>query len=133
MDMRKLLRDVVIYGSAKNANIDGYEVAGKTGTANKIEQGRYVKGKNMTSFVAAFPISAPKYAMIVVLDSPKSLKETFGFNTSGWNDRADRRKDYHPNRSAAHIRPNYDLDTQRMTVLKVITATTNVLNKTTDK
>lgn len=95
MDMRKLLRDVVIYGSAKNANIDGYEVAGKTGTANKIEQGRYVKGKNMTSFVAAFPISAPKYAMIVVLDSPKSLKETFGFNTPVER-RADRRKDYRP-------------------------------------
>lgn len=118
MDMRKLLRDVVIYGSAKNANIDGYEVAGKTGTANKIEQGRYVKGKNMTSFVAAFPISAPKYAMIVVLDSPKSLKETFGFNTSGWNAVPTGGKIITRIAPQLNIRPNYDLDTQRMTVLK---------------
>ena len=53
MDMRKLLREVVIQGSGKNANIDGYEVLGKTGTANKIVNGRYIKGKNVTSFVSS--------------------------------------------------------------------------------
>ena len=61
-------------------------MAGKTGTANKLSaQGKYVDKKVRTTFVAAFPISNPKYALIVMLDEPKPLKETWGFVTSGWN------------------------------------------------
>lgn len=83
--MIPLLRDVVIKGSAKKANIEGYQVIGKTGTANKIgENGRYVEKKVMTSFLAAFPASSPKYSMIVVLNEPKG-DTTHGFVTSGWN------------------------------------------------
>ena len=83
--MRKLLRDVVVQGSAKNANIPGYQVIGKTGTANKLTNGRYVDKKVMTSFVSAFPQTNPKYALLVVLDEPKGNKKTWGFVTSGWN------------------------------------------------
>ncbi len=83
--MRPLLRDVVIYGSAKKANIPGYQVAGKTGTANKLVNGRYIQKKVMTSFLATFPASDPQYALLVVMDEPKGSKETFGFVTSGWN------------------------------------------------
>ena len=84
--MRKLMRLVVTDGSGKRANVKGYEVGGKTGTANKLsERGKYVDKKVRTTFVSAFPISDPKYSLIVMLDEPKALKETWGFVTSGWN------------------------------------------------
>ncbi|MBQ2810723.1 MAG: penicillin-binding protein 2 [Alphaproteobacteria bacterium] len=82
--MIPLLRDVVIKGSAKSANIAGYQVIGKTGTANKLVNGRYVQKKVMTSFLSAFPANSPKYSLLVVLDEPKG-DDTFGFVTSGWN------------------------------------------------
>ena len=84
--MRKLMRAVVTQGSGKRANILGYEVGGKTGTANKLDQnGKYEKKKVRTTFISAFPISNPKYALLVMLDEPKAIKETWGFTTSGWN------------------------------------------------
>ena len=82
--MIPLLRDVVIKGSAKSANIEGYQVIGKTGTANKLVNGRYINKKVMTSFLSAFPASSPKYSLLVVLDEPKG-DDTWGFVTSGWN------------------------------------------------
>lgn len=118
LDMRKLLRDVVIYGSGKNANIDGYEVAGKTGTANKIVDGRYIKGKNVTSFVSAFPSSDPKYALMVIIDDPKPIKETFGFVTSGWNACPTGGNIIKRIAPQLNIKPNFDIPTQRENVLE---------------
>lgn len=63
----------------------GYAIGGKTGTANLIRNGKYVEGTSRTTFVAAFPMSDPKYAVMVTLENPKKLKETFNFNTAGWN------------------------------------------------
>lgn len=84
--MRKLMRAVVTEGSGKKANVLGYEVGGKTGTANKLdENGKYAQKKVRTTFISAFPISNPKYALLVMMDEPKAIKETFGFSTSGWN------------------------------------------------
>ena len=117
-DMRKLLRDVVIYGSGKSANIEGYEVAGKTGTANKIVDGKYIKGKNVTSFVSAFPISDPKYALMVIIDDPKPIKETFGFVTSGWNACPTGGNIIKRVAPQLNIRPNFDISVQREKVLK---------------
>lgn len=117
-DMRKLLRDVVIYGSAKNANIDGYDVAGKTGTANKIVDGRYIKGKNVTSFVSTFPYTDPKYAVMVIIDDPKPIKETFGFVTSGWNACPTGGNIIKRIAPQLNVQPNFDLQTQRQSVLK---------------
>lgn len=119
MDMRKLLRDVVIYGSGKNANIAGYDVAGKTGTANKLDKnGRYIKGKNITSFVSAFPIDDPKYTLMVIIDDPKPLKETYGFVTSGWNAVPTGGKIITRIAPQLNIQPNFDLDEQRKKILK---------------
>ena len=53
LDMRKLLRDVVIYGSGKNANIDGYEVAGKTGTANKKKNNPTINKNKLYFFISS--------------------------------------------------------------------------------
>lgn len=84
--MRKLMRAVVTQGSGKKANVLGYEVGGKTGTANKLgPDGKYMKKKVNTTFLSAFPISDPQYALLVMMDDPKATKETFGFTTSGWN------------------------------------------------
>lgn len=119
MDMRRLLRDVVIYGSAKNANIDGYEVAGKTGTANKLDiNGRYIKGKNVTSFVSAFPVSNPQYALMVILDAPQATKETFGFVTSGWNAVPTGAKIITRIAPQLNVKPTFSLEVQQQKVLK---------------
>ena len=79
-----LLRDVVAKSSTKSADVSGYQVIGKTGSAEKLVNGRY-SNKNITSFVAAFPASSPKYSLIVVIDEPHGTKATYGFATAGWN------------------------------------------------
>ena len=83
-EMRKLLRGVVVEGSGKRANVLGYEVAGKTGTANKLVNGKYVDKKVMTSFLATFPASNPQYALFLMMDEPKATKETWGFSFERW-------------------------------------------------
>lgn len=112
--MRDLMRLVVTDGSGRRANVPGYEVAGKTGTANKLSaQGKYVDKKVRTTFVAAFPISNPKYALIVMLDEPKPLKETWGFVTSGWNTVPTAAKIIEAIAPQLNIKANYDLDELR--------------------
>ena len=85
--MRALMRLVVLEGSGKQADVPGYGVGGKTGSAEKIdpETGEYMDGAVRTSFVAAFPILDPKYVVFVLLDEPQGLAETFNFATAGWN------------------------------------------------
>ncbi|HUE19629.1 MAG TPA: penicillin-binding protein 2 [Stellaceae bacterium] len=70
-DMRKLLRLVVEDGTGKYADAPGYVVGGKTGTAEKAENGRYATHALMSSFVGAFPMNDPRYVVIVMLDEPK--------------------------------------------------------------
>ena len=71
-----ILRKVVSTkeGTAGFANITGYEVGGKTGTAEKTKYGRYTKDK-VNTFVSIFPTSQPKYVLLVLLDEPKPSKE----------------------------------------------------------
>ena len=84
-NMRQLLRAVVVRGTGRRANVEGYQVMGKTGTADKLENGRYNHKKSMSTFISAFPQSNPQYALIVVMDDPKASKETYGYTTAGWN------------------------------------------------
>lgn len=116
--MRSLLRGVVTKGSGRRANVPGYEVAGKTGTANKLVNGRYVNKKVMTSFVATFPVSQPKYALFVVMDEPKASKETFGFATSGWNTVPTAGKIIEAIAPQLNVKANYDLDEQRSKLIE---------------
>jgi cell division protein FtsI (penicillin-binding protein 3) len=67
--LQELLEGVVVRGTAKNIANAEYAIAGKTGTAQKLESGRYTK-RYYTSFAGYFPADRPKYSMIVVIDSP---------------------------------------------------------------
>jgi len=85
-DMVDMMRHVVTHGTGRSANIPGYGVMGKTGTAEKPSAtGGYDQKRLVTSFVAAFPHSKPRYAMIVTLDEPKAIEGTHGYATAGWN------------------------------------------------
>ena len=66
-----MLEGVVRDGSGKKAYIEGYRVGGKTGTAQKYENGRIAVGKYVSSFVGFFPANAPKYLALVIVDEPK--------------------------------------------------------------
>ena len=65
------LGDVVIKGTAKNLNLNGYKIGGKTGTAQKFNDGEYSKNEFVSSFASIFPIDKPKYVMIISIDSPE--------------------------------------------------------------
>ena len=82
--MRRLFRLNVLKGSGRRAAVPGYSVGGKTGTAEKVENGRYSANKRRNAFIAAFPMDAPKYLVLVVLDEPKSEKPGMGA-TAGLN------------------------------------------------
>jgi cell division protein FtsI (penicillin-binding protein 3) len=83
--MRYLFRLNTQKGTATKADVPGYRVGGKTGTAEKVVNGRYSKTQSLTSFIGAFPMEAPRYTIFVMLDEPKATPETYGFSTSGWN------------------------------------------------
>lgn len=68
--MRSLLRYVVTDGTGKNADVPGYDVGGKTGSAEKAGRGGYIAHKLLTSFCAIFPSSDPRYLVFVMLDEP---------------------------------------------------------------
>ncbi len=74
MKLRTMLEGVVERGTAKNIKNSFYKIAGKTGTAQKIVNGRYTK-KYYTSFAGYFPAHAPRYSCIVVIDEPKGYNQ----------------------------------------------------------
>ncbi|MFN4283314.1 MAG: peptidoglycan D,D-transpeptidase FtsI family protein [Alphaproteobacteria bacterium] len=85
LDMQKLMRLVVTNGSGKNANASGYLVGGKTGTAEKVgDHGGYKRRAVLSSFVSAFPMTDPRYVVLVAIDEPQPIKENHGFITAGW-------------------------------------------------
>jgi cell division protein FtsI (penicillin-binding protein 3) len=79
--LRLLLEGVVENGTAKNLKNSHYRIAGKTGTAQILENGKYTK-KYITSFVGYFPAHAPKYTAIVVVKNPKGWQQ-YGNNVAG--------------------------------------------------
>ena len=83
--MRYLMRLNVEKGTARKADIPGYYIGGKTGTADKVINGHYSKSSVLTDFMAVIPADKPRYLLLIMLDDPKVLPETHGFKTSGWN------------------------------------------------
>ena len=83
--MRYLMRLNVEKGTAAKAEVPGYYIGGKTGTADKVVFGRYSKTKVLTDFMAVLPADQPRFLVLIMLDEPQALPETHGFKTSGWN------------------------------------------------
>lgn len=83
--IRGLMRLVVTNGTAKQADVAGYLVAGKTGTADKVGANHhYLENARVSSFIGAFPANAPRYLVFALLDDPKGNAKTHGFATAGW-------------------------------------------------
>ena len=83
--MRRLMRIAVTEGSGRGADVPGYFVGGKTGTAQKTgPRGGYLENKRIAAFVGAFPMNAPRYAMYVMVDEPKPNARSQGYATAGW-------------------------------------------------
>ena len=81
--MRKLMRLVVTDGYGKPADVPGYFVGGKTGTAEKTTAHGYKKHANISAFMSVFPMNAPRYAVYFMLDEPKGNASTGGYSTAG--------------------------------------------------
>jgi cell division protein FtsI (penicillin-binding protein 3) len=82
--MRKLMRLVVSDGFGKSAEVPGYFVGGKTGTAEKATAGGYKKHVNIQAFMSVFPMNAPRYAVYMMLDEAHANASTHGYATAGW-------------------------------------------------
>src|SRR5262247_665435 len=83
--MRYLMRLNAEKGTATKADVKGYYIGGKTGTAEKVIGGRYSKHKLLTTFTAILPADQPRYLLLIMLDEPQATPDTHGFTTSGWN------------------------------------------------
>ena len=76
--LRDLMRDVVTAGSGRNAQVVGYDIGGKTGTAEKIGARGYDKSKNIASFLASMPAANPRYITLIMMDEPDHAHNTGG-------------------------------------------------------
>ena len=83
--MRQMLRLIVLRGTGRKGDAPGYRVGGKTGTAEAAVAGGYDHSRNVATFAAAFPMDAPRYVVLAMLDSPLGTKETYGWKTAAWN------------------------------------------------
>jgi cell division protein FtsI (penicillin-binding protein 3) len=84
--MRYIMRLNATEGSAKKAAIPYYYVGGKTGTAEKVIRGRYVKNRLFTTFMAAAPMDKPKYLFVTIMDEPQAVAaESGSYATAAWN------------------------------------------------
>ncbi len=82
--MRALLRLAVKSGTGQRADVRGYLVGGKTGTADKSAGRGYNENARISSFLGVFPANAPRYVVFVLLDDPKGNAKTYGYATGGW-------------------------------------------------
>lgn len=85
-NIRYLMRLNALEGSGSQMNkmAQGYRVGGKTGTAEKVVDGRYSSSRVTNFFASAFPLDSPRYAMLIMVDEPK-LEPGAGGTTAGWN------------------------------------------------
>ncbi|MFQ6703169.1 MAG: peptidoglycan D,D-transpeptidase FtsI family protein [Alphaproteobacteria bacterium] len=83
--LRPIMLRVAEETSGKQARVAGIEIGGKTATAEKVINGKIDRKKNITAFVGIFPVNAPQYTIMVVLDEPQGTKESWGWRTAAWN------------------------------------------------
>ena len=83
--LRGIMLRIAEETSGKQARIAGIQIGGKTATAEKYTNGRVDHKRNLTAFAGIFPVAAPQYTILVILDEPKGTKESFGLRTAAWN------------------------------------------------
>ena len=83
--LREIMFNIAEKTTAKKARVQGIDIGGKTGTAEKRVNGVIDRGKNTTVFTGIFPVSAPQYIIVVMLDEPQGTKESGGWKTAAWN------------------------------------------------
>ncbi|HUJ99344.1 MAG TPA: penicillin-binding protein 2 [Stellaceae bacterium] len=83
-EIRRLMRLVVERGTGKLAEGSGYLIGGKTGTAEKVAAGHYERKALFSSFIGVFPITEPRFLVMISIDDPKGDKWSHGFATGGW-------------------------------------------------
>lgn len=115
--MRYLMRLNAEIGSGKTANVDGYYIGGKTGTAEKVINGRYSKTKLLTDFMTVLPADKPQYLLLIMLDEPQATKETHGYATAGWNAAPTAAKVVARVAPLLDIAPRFDLPNAEQTIL----------------
>lgn len=85
LTMRALMRAVVVRGTASMAEVEGYAVGGKTGTADKPSpQGGYYEDRVVATFAGAFPMTDPRYVVVVTMDEPQETSGNETRRTAGW-------------------------------------------------
>ncbi len=83
--MRQLLRMIVTRGTGRNANVPGFRIGGKTGTAEKVtSHGGYSRHVNVSTFAAAFPMDAPRYVVLVMMDAPRPVEANHFVTTAAY-------------------------------------------------
>ena len=82
--VRQLMRLVVESGTGRKADVPGYLIGGKTGTSDKLQGRRYSEDARVASFVGAFPMNDPRFAVFVMVDEPKPNEFSHGYATGGW-------------------------------------------------
>lgn len=85
--VRQLLRLVVMpqaEGTGRKADVPGFRLGGKTGTAEKADKGGYNKKLNVSTFAGVFPMDDPRYVIMMTLDGPHATADTYGFTTAAW-------------------------------------------------
>ncbi len=83
--LRQMMRLVVSEGTGDTADVPGYQVEGKTGSAEKSGAGGYRRKALLSSFIATFPGNDPRYVVLVMIDEPKGTKATYGLIQAHWN------------------------------------------------
>jgi cell division protein FtsI (penicillin-binding protein 3) len=82
--LRQMLRMIVLDGTGRKADVPGLRVGGKTGTADKAAGGGYAKHSTISTFASAFPMDAPRYVVVAMLDDPRGSAESSGQRTAAW-------------------------------------------------
>ncbi|RMF39370.1 MAG: penicillin-binding protein 2, partial [Alphaproteobacteria bacterium] len=82
--IRAMLRKVVTEGTGKGADVPGYLVGGKTGSAEKVGPGGYQHDRLLSTFAAVFPVSDPQYVLVISLDEPEIFAAGRMRRTAGW-------------------------------------------------
>ena len=116
-EIRYLMRLNAEKGTATKANVSGYYIGGKTGTAEKVVNGHYSKHKLLTDFMAVLPADKPTYLMMIMLDEPRPTPETHGFATAGWNAAPTAAKVIARIAPLLDIEPRFDLPTADQMIL----------------